>query len=151
MKFSFILGKNKNIFSSFTLILCFLISSFQSSAQGIKWANDGNSYYRFIKNDYKIKKYNWVERRASDKLRFLLLVLSSLSILPSLFTSLIQVFKTGKFFWLLHPFYVFYISLEYIIISLFNIKNLSGSLSFSGSFNNSISFFSGRILSLFER
>jgi len=83
----------------------------------------GIYFYRFIKNDYKIKKYNWVERRASDKLRFLLLVLSSLSILPSLITSLNQVFKTGKFFWLLHPFYVFYISLEYIIISLFNIKN----------------------------
>ncbi len=83
----------------------------------------GIYFYRFIKKDYKIKKYRWVERRISDKFRFLLLVLSNLSMIPSFIIALRQVSKTGKLFWLLHPLYVFFITLEYIIISLFKIRN----------------------------
>lgn len=51
MKFSLFLKKNQTIFYSFILLICFILSAFNSNGQGMKWANDGNSYYRLIKNE----------------------------------------------------------------------------------------------------
>ncbi len=42
--------KRKSSISLF-LTFCLFGSSLFSNAQGVKWANDGNSYYRFIKNE----------------------------------------------------------------------------------------------------
>lgn len=51
MKFSLFTREGKKNIFSFLLTICLLLTFYNSNAQGIKWANDGNSYYRFIKNE----------------------------------------------------------------------------------------------------
>lgn len=51
MKFSILIKNIKTTFYQFVLLICFILSTFYSNGQGMKWANDGNSYYRLIKNE----------------------------------------------------------------------------------------------------
>jgi len=83
----------------------------------------GIYFYRFIKNDYKVKKFQWIPRDFKGKIRFYLRVMHNLSIIGPLFFSIRQFLKTGRFFWLLHPGYIFFMTLEYGFITLFKIKN----------------------------
>ncbi len=83
----------------------------------------GLYFYRFINKEYAEKDFQWVKPGLANKLRFFLMVASNLSfVLPSVL-ALQRTFKTGRFFWILHPFYVFFVTLEYGLITLLKIKN----------------------------
>ena len=83
----------------------------------------GKYYYRFIKNDYTWKKYNWAGNDFRSKIRFWLRIASNLSFLIPAITAIKQFSKKGELFWLLHPFYTFFITLEYGLITLFFMRN----------------------------
>ena len=88
----------------------------------------GKYYCRFIRNDYSWKKYNWAGNDLRSKIRFWLRVASNLSLLVPFITAIKQFSKKRKLFWLLHPLYTFFITLEYGIITLFFIRNYIGTL-----------------------
>lgn len=83
----------------------------------------GVYYYRFIKNDYSWKKYNWAGNNFRGKIRFWLRIATYLSFIVPLAVGIKQWRKEGGFFWLLHPFYTFFITLEYGLITLFFMRN----------------------------
>jgi len=80
-------------------------------------------FYRFISQGYKESTFRWVGKSFSGKVKFYLTVLSNLTLIGPGILGLKQSIKTGKLFWLLHPFYVFYMTLLYGIITLFKIKD----------------------------
>jgi len=80
-------------------------------------------FYRFISQGYKESTFRWVEKSFSGKVKFYLTVISNLTLIWPGILGLKQSIKTGKLFWLLHPFYVFYMAILYGIITLFKIKN----------------------------
>jgi glycosyltransferase involved in cell wall biosynthesis len=83
----------------------------------------GLYFYRFINNDYSWKKFNWVKPGIRNKAGFFLMVAYNLSlILPSLF-ALKKVKETSQGFWIIHPFYLFFITWEYAFITLFKFSN----------------------------
>lgn len=83
----------------------------------------GIYFYRFINNDYKSKKFRWVPGNFRGKLKFVLSVLSNLSFIVPSFLAIRQSIRTNRLFWLLHPFYLFFITLEYGIITLTKLRN----------------------------
>ncbi len=83
----------------------------------------GIYFYRFINQEYKVKKFQWIPKDFKGKLRFYLMILGNLSIILPAILALKQFFKTGKFFWLLHPGYIFFMTLEYGFITLLKLKN----------------------------
>lgn len=85
----------------------------------------GLYFYRFIKNEYKVRQYSWAKRGNgnSGKLRFFLMVLYNLSIIGPLFLSLKMIARTKELSWILHPFYLFFITLEYGLITLSQFSN----------------------------
>jgi hypothetical protein len=83
----------------------------------------GIYYYRFIKNDYTWKKYSWAGNTMRSKISFWLRIAKNLSLVVPLITGIGQWQKEGGVFWLLHPFYTFFITLEYGLITLFFMKN----------------------------
>lgn len=83
----------------------------------------GKYYYRFIKNDYSWKKYRWAGHDIRSKLRFWLRIAFNLSFVVPLGVALKQYARNRQFFWLLHPFYTFFITLEYGFITLFFMRN----------------------------
>lgn len=83
----------------------------------------GKYYYRFIKHDYSWKKYRWAGNDFRGKIRFWLQIASNLSFIVPFMTSCRQFIKNPQIFWLLHPFYTFFITLEYGLITLFFMKN----------------------------
>lgn len=81
-------------------------------------------YFRgFFKSGYKYRKFNWVENGFSGKLRFLLYVAGNLSILYPLYIAIKQFTRSGKYFWFLHPLYLFYITMEYILLGTLKFTN----------------------------
>lgn len=94
-----------------------------SSNLGSFLLKKGKYYYRFINREYKTKEYEWAGSGLSGKLRFFIMVLTNLSLLGPLLTVAPRIFRTGELLWLMHPFYVFYLTLEYGFITLFRIKN----------------------------
>ena len=86
----------------------------------------GIYFYRFITNDYKIKEFSWTSRGsgASGKIRFFIMVISNLTLIAPLLFAIKQFSKKGEFFWFLHPFYLFYITLEYGAITLFRFRSV---------------------------
>lgn len=85
----------------------------------------GIYFYRFIDNEYAKKSFKWTQRGSGTigKIRFFLMIAYNLSFFGPLVNGLRQVKRTGRLFWLLHPFYVFFITFEYGLITLFKIKN----------------------------
>lgn len=83
----------------------------------------GKYYYRFIKNDYGWKKYQWAGNNLKSKIQFWLRIAFNLSLIVPFMVALKQYKKDRKAFWLLHPLYTFYITLEYGLITLFFMRN----------------------------
>lgn len=83
----------------------------------------GIYFYRFIENDYANKSFKWVERGFSKKIRFFIMIFLNLSLIVPFIAILNKFIETKKFFWLLHPFYLFFITLEYGFITLIKFKN----------------------------
>jgi len=83
----------------------------------------GIYFYRFINKEYETKKFSWIGDNLSDNIKFLIRVMLNLSFLKALIEGLKQI-KNGKgYFWLLHPFYVFFITLEYGLITFYKFGN----------------------------
>ena len=76
----------------------------------------------FMHSGYKYRNFRWVGSDSKGKIKFALIVASNLVILPELLEGLRMFFKSGNLFWILHPFYTFFVTLEYIVISLLNLK-----------------------------
>ncbi len=83
----------------------------------------GKYFYSFINSEYHKKEYRWVGKSLSGKFRFMLMAAYNLSLIGPFAVSLKYALKTGRLFWLLHPFYMFLITFEYGLITLFRIKN----------------------------
>lgn len=83
----------------------------------------GLYFYRFIDKEYKSKKFQWIPKDFRGKLKFYLMIAGNLSIVYPAIVSLKQVLKTRRLFWLLHSGYVFFITLEYGIITLLKMRN----------------------------
>lgn len=81
-------------------------------------------FYRFIKNDYSDKKYRWIPNSQRGKIKFMVMVMYNLSFFGPLIFALKESIKRKESFWLLHPFYLFYMTLFiYIPISLIKMRN----------------------------
>jgi glycosyltransferase involved in cell wall biosynthesis len=81
-------------------------------------------FYRFINKEYKTKSFNWTQvGQPPSTIRYFLMVLTNLTFIVPLFDVLPQMIKTRKFFWLLHPFYVFFFTLMMIFITIPKIRN----------------------------
>ncbi|MEK6858836.1 MAG: glycosyltransferase [Nanoarchaeota archaeon] len=83
----------------------------------------GLYFYRFINKEYAEKDFQWVKPGFANTLRFFLMVASNLSFAVPSVLAFQRTFKTGRLFWLLHPFYVFFVTLEYGLITLLKLKN----------------------------
>lgn len=81
-------------------------------------------FYRFIDHEYSTKSFKWAGQGFSENIRFFLQVAYNLSIVGPGITALRQFFKHGGLFWLLHPFYTFFMTLEYGIITLARLENM---------------------------
>jgi glycosyltransferase involved in cell wall biosynthesis len=83
----------------------------------------GIYFYRFITYDYGWKKFRWIKKGFRGKAEFLLQIAYNLSILGPLMLSFKEIARTRKLFWLIHPFYLYFITLEYALISLWKFGN----------------------------
>jgi glycosyltransferase involved in cell wall biosynthesis len=79
-------------------------------------------FHRFVSFGYKDENFRWVGKRLSDKLRFYTMVIGNLILLPHVIEGCILAYKKKQYFWLLHPFYVWTMTVLYICISLAKIK-----------------------------
>lgn len=83
----------------------------------------GLYFYRFITNEYQDRKFRWIPEDLSGKIRFFLMVCYNLSIVgPGLF-ALKQFLKSGELFWILHPGFLFFVTLEDGLITLLRFGN----------------------------
>lgn len=80
-------------------------------------------FYRFINNEYKAKKFRWVPESFNGKLRFAIQVALNLTLIVPSLVATNQIIRSRRLFWILHPFFLFYITLLYGFITLFKIKN----------------------------
>jgi len=80
-------------------------------------------FYRFITFGYKEESFRWIPHSFSGKIRFTLMIISNLTLIFPLIFSIKQIIKTGEFFWIFHPFYLFSMTLLYGFMTLFKIKN----------------------------
>lgn len=83
-------------------------------------------FYRFIDHEYQHKKFQWVPKDFRGKVMFMLRIFYNLSIIGPLILAIRQMLKTGRLFWILHPFFLLFITLEYGLITLFKLKNFIG-------------------------
>ncbi|MBI2632377.1 glycosyltransferase [Candidatus Pacearchaeota archaeon] len=85
----------------------------------------GLYFYRFIDHEYEKKTFKWTQRGSGlkGKINFFLMIAHNLSFFGPLFIAFSMFIKTKRLFWLLHPFYLFFITLEYGLITLFKIRN----------------------------
>jgi len=80
-------------------------------------------FYRFIDKEYQTKKFSWVGDSFRANLSFVIRVMLNLSLLKAFVESFKQIEKGKGYFWLLHPFYVFFITLEYGLITFYKFGN----------------------------
>ena len=81
-------------------------------------------FHRFISNEYKTKSFKWTQiGNPPSTIRFFLMVLTNLTILVPLAAVIPKIIQDKKLFWLLHPFYVFFITLLYGFLTITKIKN----------------------------
>src|SRR3989344_53953 len=81
-------------------------------------------FYRFINKEYKTKSFKWTQLGSPPStIRFFLTVLTNLTLIVPLYQIMPKFIADKKLFWLLHPFYVFYITLLYGFITLLKFKN----------------------------
>ena len=81
-------------------------------------------FYRFINHEYKTKSFKWTEvGQSPSRFRFFIMVLTNLTLIVPLIDVLPKIIKDRQFFWLLHPFYVFYITLLYGFMTIFKFRN----------------------------
>lgn len=85
-------------------------------------------FYRFIKKDTGSKEYSWTGNTPRQKIIFFLRVCYNLSLIGPLFLAIKIYLKERNLFWLLHPLYLFFITLEYGIITLFFFRNFTSLL-----------------------
>lgn len=83
----------------------------------------GIYFYRFINKEYKEKSFKWVPYGKRGKLKFALMIFYNLSLIGPGYLAYRQVVRTERFFWILHPFLLFYMTLMYGIITLFKLRN----------------------------
>ena len=85
----------------------------------------GLYFYRFIDREYVNKNFKWSQIGSgfSGKIKFFLMVSYNLSLIGPFFEIFRQILKTGRLFWLLHPFYLFFMTIEYGLITLFRFGN----------------------------
>jgi glycosyltransferase involved in cell wall biosynthesis len=84
----------------------------------------GIYFYRFIDGEYSTKSFKWAGAGFLQNIRFFLQVAYNLSLVGPGILALNQFLKKGEFFWLLHPFYTFFMTLEYGIITLARLENM---------------------------
>ncbi len=81
-------------------------------------------FYYFISKEYKTKSFSWTQvGNPPSRIRFFLMVAINLTLINSFIEVIPKLVKDRKLFWLLHPFYVFFITLIYGIITITKIRN----------------------------
>ncbi|MBM3230114.1 glycosyltransferase [Candidatus Pacearchaeota archaeon] len=90
----------------------------------------GTYFYRFISQEYKHKKFNWIPTTFYGKLWFGGYVFLNLTLFWPIMWSFFRFFQNPRLFWFLHPFYLFIITLEYSFLSLLKFSNLIAYSSF---------------------
>ncbi|MBS3082020.1 glycosyltransferase [Candidatus Pacearchaeota archaeon] len=81
-------------------------------------------FYRFIDKEYEIKSFKWTQvGQPPSTIRFFLMVLTNLTLIIPLISILPKIAKDKQLFWLLHPFYIFYITILYGMVTITKIKN----------------------------
>ncbi len=83
----------------------------------------GVYYYRFVNNDYQGKKFSWIPKEFRGKVAFLLMVAYNLSIIGPTLYALRRLMKDKEVFWIIHPLFLFFITVEYLLISLAKLPN----------------------------
>lgn len=101
-----------------------------SNSLGNFMKKKGIYFYRFIKNDYEEKKFNWVRPGLKGKAKFFLMVLSNLTLVVPTAQSVNRAIKTKRVSWLMHPAYLFFVTLEYGLITSLKMSNF---LTYAGS------------------
>lgn len=85
----------------------------------------GIYFYRFIQNDYSWKKFSWSGKDFKGNLFFFIRVLYNLSLIGPCFLAIKQIIKTKELFWLIHPPFLFLITVEYGLITLIKFQNFA--------------------------
>ncbi len=81
-------------------------------------------FYRFIDREYKTKSFKWTQvGQPPSTIKYFIMVLTNLTFIVPFFDILPKMIRTKKLFWLLHPFYVFYITLMMFFITIPRIRN----------------------------
>lgn len=81
-------------------------------------------FYRFMDKEYASKTFKWSKvGNPASTLRFFLMVLTNFTLIVPLLSVAPKIIKSREFFWLLHPFYVFFLTLIYGFITLSKIRN----------------------------
>ncbi len=84
----------------------------------------GTYFYRFMDKEYASKKFQWSKVGSPPStLRFFLMVLTNLTFIIPFLSVAHKMVNSRQFFWILHPFYVFFLTLIYGFITLSKIKN----------------------------
>lgn len=81
-------------------------------------------FYRFINKEYETKSFKWTQvGNPPSTLRFFLMIFTNFTLIIPFSQVAPKIFKNKEFFWLLHPFYVFYITLLYGALTITKIRN----------------------------
>jgi len=76
----------------------------------------GNHFKRFILANYKQRKYKWKGRYLKEKGRFYVNIIKNLIIFPALFYSMYKTLKEKDAVWILHPIFLFVITMVYLCL-----------------------------------
>lgn len=80
-------------------------------------------FNRFIKAEYKVKKFKWVPEDFKGKVFFAVRIISNLLIIPGAIYGVYMGIKERRTFWLLHPIFLFCMTFVYGFMTLLNLKN----------------------------
>lgn len=81
-------------------------------------------FHRFIDKEYEHKSFNWTKVGNPPSIfRFFIMVLTNLTLIVPLIQVLPIMYRTKKFYWVMHPFYVFFMTLLYGFVTISKIKN----------------------------
>ncbi len=81
-------------------------------------------FNRFINKEYETKSFKWAQvGQPPSTSRFFLMVLTNLTIIYPLYEVFPRAVHDKKLFWILHPFYVFFMTLLYGLITLTKLRN----------------------------
>ncbi len=81
-------------------------------------------FNRFISKEYETKSFKWTQiGQPPSNLRFFLMILTNLTIIIPLCDVLPRAIIDKRLFWFLHPFYVFFMTLLYGLITLTKFRN----------------------------